>query len=74
MEQNTVCERCKGTDLVKGTLVGGPQVGFRPDGIPKFGTVNEVSEVRGELCMACGHLRWIGDRRWVGKLLGRPPS
>ena len=72
METKPGCVHCKSTDLVKGTLVGGPQIGFRPDGISKFGSVNEVTEVQGELCMACGHLRWTGDRRWVGKLLGRP--
>ncbi len=72
MNEQPVCERCGHHDLVKGTLGGGGgQFGFRPDGVSRLAPVNEASEVRGIICMACGHLRLIGDRRWVAKLLGR---
>lgn len=71
MSDKPVCDRCESEDLVLGKLSGHSALGFRPFDAPALSTTSAWSEVRGFLCMACGHLRLVGDRRSVGKALGR---
>lgn len=65
------CERCGGSDLVRGKVRAEWTSYFVPDEARSSLVVNQGTPIRGVLCMGCEDLRLFGDSRWVAKVLGR---